>query len=128
MRKRKGLLLISILCIVVILVTGCTSTGSSPAPVATPTPQIIYVTVLVTPTVTQPTTIVTTLTTPVTSRGKSLGSVAGAWAYNNETKIKINSDGTTLDNVENSWSTGTWYFVKDNIFVVKSVGGGSMSG
>lgn len=35
MRKCKGLFLISILCIVVILVTGCTSTGSNPAPVAT---------------------------------------------------------------------------------------------
>ena len=36
MRKSKGLFLISILCIAVILVTGCTSTGSNPAPLATP--------------------------------------------------------------------------------------------
>jgi len=38
-------------CIAVTLVAGCTSTGSTNAtPVATPPPQIVYVTVLVTPT------------------------------------------------------------------------------
>lgn len=35
MQKSIGLFLISLLCIAVILVTGCSSTGSSPAPVAT---------------------------------------------------------------------------------------------
>jgi len=50
MQKSIGTVFI-FLCIVVILVAGCTSPMSTSAtPVATPTPQIIYVTVLVTPT------------------------------------------------------------------------------
>lgn len=38
MQKSIGLLLISLICIVVILVTGCTNSGSSPASVTTPAP------------------------------------------------------------------------------------------
>lgn len=38
MQKSIGLFLISLLCIAAILVTGCTSSGSSPAPVTTPAP------------------------------------------------------------------------------------------
>jgi hypothetical protein len=50
MQKRIGFFFI-LLCIAVIFVAGCTSTGlTNAAPVATPTPQIVYVTVLVTPT------------------------------------------------------------------------------
>ena len=43
-----GVVIISVLLVGVICLTGCTSTTS--APVVTPTPQIVYVTVLVTPT------------------------------------------------------------------------------
>jgi len=49
MQKSIGILLI-FLSLAIILVAGCTSTGpANVTPVATPTPQIIYVTVLVTP-------------------------------------------------------------------------------
>ncbi len=50
MQKSIGIFFI-LLCIAVIFMAGCTSTGLTNAtPVATPTPQIVYVTVLVTPT------------------------------------------------------------------------------
>lgn len=49
MRKNNGIILI-FFCIALIFMAGCTSTDSSgKAPVETPTPQIVYVTVLVTP-------------------------------------------------------------------------------
>jgi len=52
MEKRTGIYLV-FLCLVAIVMAGCMSPGStSTTTVATPTPQIIYVTVLVTPTVT----------------------------------------------------------------------------
>jgi hypothetical protein len=50
MQKRAGIFLIS-LCIAMIFMTGCTGTGPANAtPLATPTPQIVYVTVFVTQT------------------------------------------------------------------------------
>ena len=49
MQKSIGILLI-FLSLAFILIAGCTSTGPAQVtPVTTPTPQIIYVTVLVTP-------------------------------------------------------------------------------
>jgi hypothetical protein len=51
MRKWIAIGLFAVLVIGIVLMSGCTNTGStSAAPVATPTPQIVYVTVLVTPT------------------------------------------------------------------------------
>lgn len=51
MEKRTGISLV-FLCLAALFVAGCTSPGStSTTTVATPTPQIVYVTVLVTPTV-----------------------------------------------------------------------------
>jgi hypothetical protein len=55
---RKGILVsLALVCILAVMMAGCTD--APPAPVPTPTPQIIYVTVLVTPTPT-PATIATT--------------------------------------------------------------------
>jgi hypothetical protein len=46
---RKGILVsLALICILAVMMAGCTD--APPAPVPTPTPQIIYVTVLVTPT------------------------------------------------------------------------------
>ncbi len=75
MQKITGIFLLS-LCITMIFMAGCTGTGPATAtPVATPTPQVVYVTVLVTqaPAVTSDTPAVTPEeTAPLMSRDTEL--------------------------------------------------------
>jgi len=71
--KNNLVIFLFLLCILGVIITGCTSLGSSSAPsTVTPTPQIVYVTVLVTqtptPTPTQTPVINSTTTTPKTTQ------------------------------------------------------------
>jgi hypothetical protein len=74
MQKSAGIFLIS-LCIAMIYLAGCTGTGPANATqVATPTPQIIYVTVLVTPTpATNPETPAVTPEVTAPARSQEIG-------------------------------------------------------
>ena len=63
MKNYHEIIILAFLIIGIILISGCTSTGPTSAAVTTPTPQIVYVTVLVTPTPIQ--TIATTVPTTV---------------------------------------------------------------
>ena len=54
--KKKVLISLALVCVLAVMIVGCTNTP--PAPVPTPTPQIVYITVIVTPTP-APTTIAT---------------------------------------------------------------------
>jgi len=115
---QKSFALFIIACFLIVLAAGCTSSAGNSAP-ATPTTTAVSVTSA--PVTTQTTIPPTQITTKSVS---SSGSVAGSWAYDETTKIKINSDGSSLDNVGNTWSTGTWHSTGENTFVVTADAGG----
>jgi uncharacterized protein YcfL len=88
MQKILNIFLFSVFIIALILVVGCT--GTAPGPVVTPTQQIVYVTVLVTPIATiTPTETFTSTITPIltsiptqTSISDSEGCPAGEYYVN----------------------------------------------
>jgi hypothetical protein len=83
MRKSTGIFLI-FLCIAIIFMAGCTGTEPKNAtPLATPTPQIVYVTVLVTPTPTVAT-VTPEVTEPPISQDVKMNQAFLDYIYENQ--------------------------------------------
>jgi len=83
MKNWRFIGVLTVLIIGIVLMSGCISPGSKNAePIATPTPQIVYVTVLVTP-------------TPTVARAQD--PIIGVWRYSNsgyDYRYRFNADGT----------------------------------
>jgi hypothetical protein len=120
MKKWNAIGIFAVLVIGMVLMSGCTNTGSTNAtPVVTPTSQIVTVTVLVTP---SPTPAVTRAQDPV----------IGVWRYYNSSdgyddRYRFNADGTYVesfyftDKQETRVYYGTWSALGSNSYaVVKS--------
>jgi hypothetical protein len=114
MKKWNAIGILTVLVIGMVLMSGCTNTGSTgTAPEATPTPQIVNETVLVTPTMTS--TISPNSTPapePVTSQTQStkdpiIGSWLNGMVFNADGTV--GSDGTTIWNVNKNENNS--YFV-----------------
>ena len=114
MQKSKGLFLISLLCIATILAMGCTSSGSSPAPVATPAPTAPTATTAV---VTTAATITTTATTAV-----YMASTTVPTAVITTTQTPTNTGlGITLNSAVKKTKIGTFYPKPGIIFLVLDI-------
>jgi hypothetical protein len=98
-------LLFTVLLVAVLVTAGCT--GGKQAPAATPTPQVVYVTVLVTPTATTapPTTVATVAPAPVPNTPRKI--TDGYWCR--DTTINIGKAPTAV--------TECYQFFDDNTYI-----------
>jgi len=111
MKKWINIGILSILVIGMILISGCTST----TPAATPTPQIVYVTVLV---------------TPIPTVARAQDPIIGDWRYYNSSfgfdfRYRFNADGTYKMSYSKDKSGadeiyGTWTAPSHNIYVLRN--------
>jgi hypothetical protein len=97
MQKIKVLFLISLICIAAILVTGCTNSGSNPAPVTTPTSITLATTPILTtaaPVQQTPAPAITTVAAPITTAATPAATTADPILHRwvREISIPINGE------------------------------------
>ena len=127
MQKRIGFFLISLLCIAAILITGCTNSGSSSAPVTTPAPTMtaaVSITTTDAPVQTAvPVTLVTTkavtITTTATTATSTTDPILHRWIrqYNQNGKIYAYEFKFYPGGIVN-YRTGPSTMVSDNIKLI----------
>jgi hypothetical protein len=113
-------LLFIVLLIAVIITAGCV--GGNQYSVVTPTPQIVYVTVLVTPTPT-----LTVIQTPIPAQASD--HIIGTWRLSGtngyDNRIRFNPDGTfqesmyLTDEKRTVAFSGTWSAQSDNSYILR---------
>jgi len=118
MKKWISVGMLASLVIGMVLLSGCTNAGSTRSvPVATPPPQMVYVTVLVTPTLT-PT------QTPTPTRITGQDPIIGVWRYSDSSgydhRYQFNADHTFVESWHNpdkpNVYKGTWRALGQNSY------------
>lgn len=115
MRKRAFFLCVALL-LAIVIISGCINSSSTTAVASTHTPQVVYVTVLVTP-------------TPTNALVKD--PIIGVWRFTAKTassdydyRVQFDANGKSIETLAsdpNLYVPGIWNFAGDNTYIVTSV-------